>query len=128
MALARDTNGQIASVTLRLNITNTATLLAIEVDPPAVLLTSTLPLPLRVWGTYSDSLRRDLTRNAGTKYASSDPFALGVNPTNGVLNPKVNTSSPITISVTNGTVFTSLVVSIRFSNAPPSAIAIAPRK
>jgi uncharacterized repeat protein (TIGR01451 family) len=127
MAAAHDTNGQLATALLLLNVTNGATLQAIQVDPSAVSLTSVAPFALHVWGLYSDGVLRDITDgSAGTKYKSSDRFQISVS-TNGVLTATGNTTTNITISITNGVVFTNVVATANLFNLPPAAIISADR-
>ncbi len=122
MAAARDTNGQSATALLVLNVTNAAALQSIQVDPPVVSQTSVAPFPLRVWGLYSDGILRDITDGStGTKYKTSDRFQISVN-TNGVLTAKGNTTTTITISITNGVVFTNVQATANLFNLPPTAL------
>ena len=122
-AAARDTNGQMATAAITLSVTNNATLQSIEVDPPQLLLTASAPFQLRVWGAYSDGIRRDITlRSAGTRYGTSDRFQVSVT-TNGVVTGKVqSTLSPVTVSITNGVVFTNVLVTVNLVDLPPEAV------
>src|SRR5439155_3301811 len=73
LAVALDTNGTVASTSLTLIVTNAATLQAFEVEPATLVLNSLIPYSLRVWGDFSDGIRRDITpRSAGTRYGTSD--------------------------------------------------------
>lgn len=120
--LANDTTNQLGYSAVSLKVTTTASLNSIIVKPSQATLRFALDTGLQVLGVFSDGIQRDITSAAAdTKYGSSDPLRVRVH-TNGVLKAIQNTTTPVTISITNGTIWTNLQVTVDLINLPPNAV------
>jgi hypothetical protein len=72
--VGKDTNGEMSLLSFVLSVTTTSVLQRIEVTPPTLPIATRLPEALRVFGDYSDGVRREITSGStGTQYASTDP-------------------------------------------------------
>jgi len=125
---ARDTNDEVAFASVALNVIPAFSLQSLSVEPSPVVFNVRADLPLRVWGQYADGIQRDLTvAGSGTKYRSSAPTSIAVT-SNGVLRPFVaSLANPITVSITNGSVWTNVQVTMALTNLPPTAVITANR-
>jgi PKD repeat protein/pimeloyl-ACP methyl ester carboxylesterase len=124
-AAARDNNGQLAVTSIVLTATGNGSLLRIATETNQLTLTTPSPRRVRVLGEYSDGIWREISgAAAGTGYGSSDRFRVRVD-TNGILRAVQNTVAPITIWITNGTVWTNIQVTVDLVNLPPTAVLIA---
>jgi hypothetical protein len=120
--VGKDVNGEMSLLNFALNVATTSTLQRIEVIPPALPIRTRLPESLHVFGHFSDGVRREITSfSTGTKYASSDTSRLLVD-TNGTLSAQQNAAVPVTIWITNGTVWANVQVTVNLLNLPPTAV------
>ena len=121
-ALASDTDNQIAYSIVTVQISTTSTLQSIIINPATATLKFAEDFSLQVLGVFSDGISRNIaSASAGTTYDSSDASRVSVD-TNGVLRPIQNTTTPVTIFVTNGFVWTNVEVTVDLVNLPPRAI------
>lgn len=127
-AAGKDTNNGVAFASVALNVVPAFALQSLSVTPSPAVFSVKTDLALGVLGLYADGIQRNLTfASSGTKYKSGSPFNISVN-SNGVLHPFVSSLvSPVTVSITNGTVWTNVQVTMTLTNLPPTAVIAANR-
>ncbi len=121
MAIASDANGEPSVQFITLRVQPNAALESLFVEPSSIQMRLANRYQLRVLGRFSDGLTRDITSAAaGTMYGSSDQLRVRVD-TNGMVSAIHNTTTEVTISVTNGVISTNVQTTVNLMNLPPTA-------
>jgi hypothetical protein len=116
-------NGEVSLASATIRVHTSETLISLYVYPDTtVSLVSSQNTSLRVTGVYLGGAQREVTAaSAGTTYASSDESRVKVD-NNGVLTAVQNTTTPVIISIANGSASEQVQVSVNMMDFPPSAV------